>query len=110
MSIFFLFILDQTGCKKEPIIVSDPLRVSNAYTDAVGFGAANTLTYGNNRYWLGQANAHFVYDLGCMALLSTKLVLANFCLFIIVIRKYKIIRKIKKRSIQNKYFIIVFLT
>ena len=65
-------------CVIEPTVVSDPLRLNNAYTGyGTAFGAANTLTYGNNRYWLGLANAHFVYDLGCMALLSTKLVLAN---------------------------------
>ena len=72
-SINFLFSLDQTGCKKEPTVVSDPLRLPFG-----NYGATNTLTYGN-RYWIGQLYkaAHFVYDLGCMALLSTKLVLAN---------------------------------
>ena len=61
-SIYFLFSLDQTGCKKEPTVVSDPLRLPFG-----NYGATNTLTYGN-RYWIGQLNkaAHFVYNLGVL--------------------------------------------
>ena len=63
--------------------MSDPLNYDidwPAFLPTKRFSPIHAFTHPYpNKYWVGRRGsaAHFVYDLGCMALLSTKLVLAT---------------------------------